>query len=94
MFSHDPMICSDTEIKTTKKCAYFLAAVVVVVVAVLALADFFDVCVRLARFFVSFLVVSPVKYEVMLVNNDESDQADFFVSTCRAGRLVTLSPVP
>jgi hypothetical protein len=65
------------KIKTAEH--YFLAAVVAVVA--LDFADFFDVCVRFARFFVTVCVVSPVKYEVTFSNNDESDHADFFGST-------------
>lgn len=62
-----------TEIKTTREFSYFFAAGV-------DLTDFLGGCVRLVRFFVVAFALSPVKYEVILVNNDESDQEDFFVS--------------
>lgn len=68
-----------TEIKTTRKLSYFLAAGVGLAAGV-DLADFLVGCVRFGRFLAAFLVSSPVKYEVILVNNDESDQEDFFVS--------------
>ena len=89
------MIFSYTKSKTTKNFSgfYFLAAAVVVALVV-DLADFFFGCLRCGRFFVSVFAVSPVKYEVTFCNNDESDQVDFFVSTGRATRLVTLPAEP
>jgi hypothetical protein len=70
--------------KQLREIFYFLTAAVVGVavgVALCDLADFFDVCVRLARFFVSVFVVSPVKYDVTFFNNVESDHETFFGST-------------
>ena len=62
--------------KQTQLKSYFFAGVAVV--EVVDGFEFFDGCLRTARFFCCVgEVVSPVKYDVTFFNRDESDQDDF-----------------